>query len=329
MADLVNAPLNIAVIGGSGFIGTVLVRRLLEKSHKVSILDIAPSAAYPDIYTDVDVRDKQALTDALEGVDVIYNLAAEHRDDVSPVHKYYDVNVDGARNIVDAATAHNIKTVIFTSTVAVYGLNADPVKGATEETLPAPFNDYGHSKLQAEDVFNTWVKNEEGRTLTSLRLVATFGPRNRGNIYTLMDQVARNRFIMVGSGKNRKSIAYVENVAAFLVHVMETSKSGLNLYNYADKPDLTMNVLIRTIKNRLGKKGRGLHMPYVIGILGGTAFDVLAKLSGKKFPISAIRVKKFCANTVVNADKLEGTTFTRPYTLEQGLEHMIDAEFEK
>src|SRR6185437_10244182 len=96
----------IVVIGGSGFIGTHLVSRLVELGRDVGIFDKAPSAAHADLVRLGDVRDEAALSSVLAGADCIVNLAAEHRDDVRPESLYFDVNVGGAKNIVRAA-AHN------------------------------------------------------------------------------------------------------------------------------------------------------------------------------------------------------------------------------
>ena len=70
-----------------------------------------------------DVRDKDKLTEQLRGVDVVILLAAEHRDDVTPISKYYDVNVKGMQNTLAAMEANGVKRIVFTSSVAVYGLN--------------------------------------------------------------------------------------------------------------------------------------------------------------------------------------------------------------
>ena len=241
----------------------------------------------------------------------------------------YDVNVDGGQNVIDAAKAHGIKTIVFTSTVAVYPLEPeDPLHGSNETHNPAPFNDYGTSKLNSETTFQAWADEDAERSLTMVRLVATFGIGNRGNIFTLINQIAGGKFMMIGSGKNLKSIAYVGNVSAFLAHALTFGK-GTHLYNYADKPDLNMRDFVISVRDALGKEGTGPRIPYLPGLLGGYTFDILAKLTGKKFPISSIRVRKFCANTIVNADKLEQTDFKAPYSLKTGLQDMIAAEFPK
>lgn len=319
--------MKIAITGGAGFIGTQLAGLLRAQGHELVLLDLRASEAFPDASKIVDITDAQALSDALEGADAIYHLAAEHRDDVSPIQKYYDVNVGGGENVIAAAKEHNINRIIFTSSVAVYPLvPEDAASGSAEKHSPAPFNDYGQSKLDSEATFNAWAAEDKSRSLSSIRLVATFGVGNRGNIFTLINQIASGKFIMIGNGQNRKSIAYVGNVAAFLAHCLSFG-AGRHLYNYADKPDLNMRDFVVSVRSALGLSGVGLQMPYIIGLTGGFAFDILAKLTGRKFPISTIRVRKFCASTLVNADKVNEAGFEAPYSLPDGLEEMIAAEF--
>jgi nucleoside-diphosphate-sugar epimerase len=320
--------MKIAITGGAGFIGTQLAKLLAADGHALTLIDVKKSKAFPESSVIADVTDADAMIEALEGVEAIYHLAAEHRDDVSPVSLYTDVNVGGGENVIAAAKAHDIKTIIFTSSVAVYPLiPADPQNGSNESHNPAPFNDYGRSKRESEKTFEQWAHEDTARTLVTIRLVATFGPGNRGNIYTLMNQIAGGKFLMIGDGSNRKSIAYVGNVAAFLQHAL-TLKPGAHLYNYADKPDLNMRDFVTSIRTALGHKGAGPQMPYAVGLLGGGVFDIAAKLTGKKFPISSIRIKKFCADTIVNADKMRETGFKAPYSLHDGLSEMIKTEFQ-
>ena len=85
--------MHILVTGGSGFIGTRLIENLLQDGHTVKIYDKNISKSYPDISIKGDVRDIEDLTKACQGIDLIYNLAAEHADNVTPLSLYKDVNV--------------------------------------------------------------------------------------------------------------------------------------------------------------------------------------------------------------------------------------------
>lgn len=317
-------PENIVLIGGSGFIGTRLTKRLLDKGYSVKILDKVKSLTYPDLWIKGDVRNRSSLLSALEGCDVIYNLAAEHRDDVRPRSLYWDVNVRGAENVCSAAEELGIKKIIFTSSVAVYGFT----NGETDETGELrPFNDYGRTKLEAEKVYQEWQKRDKNRALTIIRPTVVFGEGNRGNVYNLLQQIAKGRFIMVGKGDNIKSMTYVENVVSFLVYAINFDK-GCHIYNYVDKPDLNMNTLVTLVKKELGKDGKiGFRIPYPIGYLGGLIFDIIARATNKKFPISAIRIKKFCSDTQFASSTIKDTGFTPPFTLTEGLERTIRYEF--
>ena len=316
--------MNILVTGGSGFIGTKLVADLLEKGHNVTIYDKLQCKAYPDLCIVADIRDKEKLSRSMDGMDAVYHLAAEHRDDVQPTSLYYEVNVGGAKNVVYALKRNNVNRLIFTSTVAVYGLNS----GVPNEDSPVrPFNDYGKSKYEAEAIFNDWANSDQAHCLITVRPTVIFGETNRGNVYNLLYQLSSGKFIKVGKGINRKSMGYVLNLTCFLTYILKSSP-GQFVYNYTDKPDLSMNELIEIFYNAIGKNHRNyFKIPYVFGLMGGYGFDLLAKITGKTYPISSIRIKKFCADTVISADKLQQTGFVPSYTLTEGLNRMIKSEF--
>ena len=317
--------MKINVIGGSGFIGTCLCRRLKQAAAvDFSIIDKAASSTFPEKAKITDVRSVDALRLTVSENSIIINLAAEHRDDVRPLSLYEDVNVGGAKNLCTIAREKNVNTIIFTSTVAVYGfapLNTD------ESGAIAPFNDYGRSKYDAEQVFKVWqAEDSANRTLVIVRLTVTYGEQNRGNVYNLLRQIASGRFVMVGDGKNRKSMAYVENVAAFLEYAV-TFKPGVHIYNYIDKPDFTMNQLVGTVNRMLGKSEKiGFRLPYTVGFAIGKAFDLVAAITGKRLAISSIRVKKFCANSMFNTS-VEKSGFVAPVPLGEALERTVRHEF--
>ena len=316
---------NICLIGGSGFVGTRLIELLKEKSsHQLTNIDKNNSPVYPEITTIADIRDKERLKILLQGQDTVVLLAAEHRDDVSPMSLYYDVNVEGTRNVLEAMDKCGVKKIIFTSSVAVYGLNKD---NPDEEHPADPFNHYGKSKWQAEEVLREWYnKNNEGRTLTIIRPSVIFGERNRGNVYNLLKQISSGRFLKVGSCNNKKSMAYVGNVVALISYLIGNAQ-GYSVYNYIDKPDLTMNELIDVVGKSLGRKIPSIKIPYFLGIMGGYCFDLLSKITGKQLPISSVRVKKFCATTQFDATKVLASAFEPVCSLSEGLDKTIKFEF--
>lgn len=245
--------MTITIIGGSGFVGTRLTKRLLESGHTVKIADKRKSVAYPDLWTRVDIRNSadeknefpasltdeamapgadeiakkaqpmHTLLEALQGSDAVINLAAEHRDDVTPKSLYDDVNVHGSAHVLEACTKLKIHRVVFTSSVAVYGFA--PV-GTDESGKIAYFNDYGRTKYAAEQEYKKWLESDKNNSVTIIRPTVIFGEQNRGNVYNLLRQIASGRFPMVGKGTNRKSMNYVENVAAFLQFCVENMEKN-------------------------------------------------------------------------------------------------------
>jgi nucleoside-diphosphate-sugar epimerase len=206
--------MTICIIGGAGFIGSRLAQDLSARDSSVRVLDIvAPPATGAGLHVDyhqIDVRDVASLLPAMANCDVIVNLAAAHRDDVRPRRLYDEVNVEGARNVCKAAESNGIKTIVFTSSVAVYG---SAPENADEAQPHHPSNDYGRTKSEAERVYIMWQKRDpRARRLVIVRPTVVFGPGNRGNVYTLISQVAAGRFLMVGDGRNRKSMAYVDSL---------------------------------------------------------------------------------------------------------------------
>lgn len=314
-----------AIVGGSGFIGTRLVKRLSNTvGSDLKIIDKVASSAFPHLSYIADVRSMEQLRESIPRSAVIVNLAAEHRDDVQPLSLYNEVNVRGAINICTVAREKSVQTIIFTSTVAVYGFA--PI-GTDEYGEILPFNEYGRSKYEAEKIFSAWqAEVATERTLVIIRPTVVFGEQNRGNVYNLLRQIASGKFVMVGSGENRKSIAYVENVAAFIEYAMRF-KPGVHIFNFIDKPDFTMNGLVAGVNRMLRRSEKiSFRLPYAVGILVGKGFDLVAALTGKRFAISSIRVKKFCANSVYNT-AIDQTGFVSPVPLEQAIAQTVRYEF--
>ena len=311
----------ILTIGGSGFVGSVLIKEL--KNYEVHNIDKNSSPFYDDITTIGDVRHPSQIIFP-KGTKNVVLLAAEHRDDVSPPSLYYDVNVRGTKNVLDAMDSADVKNIIFTSSVAIYGLN----KSNPDENHPEdPFNHYGKSKMQAERLIKEWYnKNPENKSVTIIRPTVIFGERNRGNVYNLLKQISSGKFVMIGKGKNKKSMAYVGNVVAFIKNRLEENELGYHVFNYADKPDFSMLELVSIIETKMNIKLPKVKVPYFFGMVGGYIFDFLSLITRKNFSISSIRIKKFCATTQFDASKVHAQ-FNPPFSLEEGLNKTLKHEF--
>lgn len=313
--------IKVAILGGAGFVGSRLGDRLVKKDVFFKKYDI-------ETKNDVNISsfniEKIDSLNQLEGADTIINLAAVHRDDIRPLSRYDDVNVQGSVNVCDAARKHGINKIIFTSSVAIYGFAPADTDESGE---PNYFNDYGRTKYLAEQVYKKWQAEDPfNRTLVIVRPTVIFGEGNRGNVYNLLKQIASKRFVMFGNGENKKSMAYVENVTAFIEYSL-SFKPGLHVYNYIDKPDFNMNSLVSVVRKTLfGKYNVGIRLPALLGVTIGYIADLVAKVIDKSLPVSSIRVKKFMGTTQFSSS-INETGFEPPVKLEDALVKTLRYEF--
>lgn len=321
--------LKILITGGSGFIAEYFHRDLSALGHELVNLDLiepkGPQAQMPHILG--DIRDPKALDQAMEGVDLVVNLAAAHHDFGIAHDTYYSVNEHGSQMVCEAMDRAGIKEVIFYSTVAVYGDAPTP----HEETAPtAPNSPYGGSKLKGEGVFQRWVEQGDGRRALVIRPTVTFGVHNFANMYSLIRQIDSGKYFRFGEGTNIKSLSYVENIvdATLFLKGLQNNKptrhiENFEIFNFIDKPDMTSTQISNTVSECLGKKPAPA-MPYALGMAMGVPFDAVIAMTGKNLPISTARIRKmFKTETKFEADKLHSAGYTPKVPLKEGINRMV------
>ncbi len=192
------------ITGGSGFFGLHLIDRLLKEHQEVVVYDVTPlDAEYqqkPGVsFVQGDIRDKAKLTDAMKGSDVIHHNAA-----VLPVSRsgkrFREINVDGTKNVLEAALVAGAKKVLFVSTSSVYGIPTDlPV---TEATTLTPLGEYGWSKYDAEQVVQEFrAKHDVDISIVRPRTI--IGKGRMGIFGILFDWIERGKTIyIIGKGDN-------------------------------------------------------------------------------------------------------------------------------
>jgi len=316
--------MKILVIGNTGFIGQFLTKKLLNKGHKVIGFDINPaSEAQKNLCECVigDILSPDDVLRAANGVDMIITLAAKHQDFGVTRAEFFKVNETGTKILLDCASKSEIKKIIFYSTVAVYGTQKEPT---TEDTLPAPDNDYGESKLAAEKLIQEWVKEDKSRCVIVIRPTVVFGPSNYANMYNLINKIYKKKFFFVGKGDNIKSVAYVENLADANIFLIDKLKPGIQIFNYSDEPQMNISQIIKTITNYMPHTIPKIKIPLTPAVILTSIFDFLGKLMGYNFPITAARIKKFATSTHHKADKIRKLGFMQKIEIREGFRKMVE-----
>lgn len=322
--------MKIAVTGGSGFIGSYFYDLLSSQGHEVVILDLVPPhrPAPRATYVPGDIRDEGACRRAFAGCERVLHLAAAHHDFGIAREEYFSVNEGGTGVIARVMEELGITSACFYSTVAVYGTAPRPL---TETSVPQPVSPYGQSKLAGEGVLRAWAEGKEGRTCLVIRPTVTFGPRNFANMYSLIRQIERKRFLPIGSGTNIKSLSYVENIVDATDYLWGLGEAGgkgrvgpgFHVFNYIDKPDLTSRQIVDAVYRSLGRRPPGFNVPLWFALLAGLPFDLAIAVTGKNLPVSTARMRKLCEETKFEADKIRHAGFRPKHTLEEGIRRMV------
>lgn len=311
----------ILLTGDSGFIGSFLAASLFHQGCTVRGIDLIArnnSHLHYEQYVG-NILDKELVHRAMCGVDCVFHLAAEHRDFGISRDEYYEVNVGGTQVLLDTASIAGIKKFVLFSSVAVYG----NCSNASEESLPSPVNAYGQSKLEAEQRVRKWVEEDRSRQAVIVRPTVVFGPRNRANIFKLIQYVCDGKFIWVGKGDAVKSIAYVENLVEATFYLMNDMKPGVAIFNYVDEPQMTTRELVMLIAQKAGVAPPTISIPLGIALPAAKLFDLVGTLTHRDFSISTHRIQKFNTPTRYDSRKIRSLGFKPPSTIEQGIEKNV------
>jgi len=200
----------VLITGGAGFLGINLTRYLLARGHKVVSLDIA-DFSYPErdqvtIHTG-DIRDKAAVDRAMQGVDMVVHTAA-----ALPLYSEEDIfstDIDGTRNILDAALKHGVERVVQISSTAVYGVPDHHPLYETDKLIGV--GPYGRAKIDAEKVCEDY--RAKGLVVPIIRPKSFIGPERLGVFALFYDWAKSGRgFPMIGSGNNRYQLLDVDDL---------------------------------------------------------------------------------------------------------------------
>lgn len=247
--------MNIGVIGGSGFIGSHLVDKLLEHGHEVTVFDIKKPHRNDVPHIHIDITDLHRTTVAVTGnYKVIYQLAAVA--DVNDVYRNpveaAEVNIMGVVNVLEAARRNNIGRVILASTTWVYELAENGEEGSPFHVEKANHL-YTSQKLAAEFICYSYQKMY-GQNFTVLRYGIPYGPRARGGtvLATFVTRAfAGEPLVIFGEGNQFRNFIYVEDLAEGNVAALKDVAIN-QTYNLEGKRPVTVKEVAEAVQKLIG-----------------------------------------------------------------------------
>ena len=288
-----------AVTGGAGFIGSHLVKKLVERGNEVIVIDNLNTGKKQNIekiskkidFFEVDIRDFSAIEDILKNIDGVFHEAAlaSVQDSFRIPDEFFDVNVNGTENIFKIAKKLGIK-VVYASSSSVYGNPISiPVKENDDKN---PFNPYAKTKLEDDKLAEKYAKN--GLKVIGLRYFNVFGPRQSkeyaGVIKLFLGRIQQGLSPLInGDGLQVRDFVYVDDVVNANILAMESNIDG-EFFNIGTNSTISVLDLANIIIKFSGLKLKPIHQPAVPGDVKATQADITkAKMMLKWKPTTSLK----------------------------------------
>jgi nucleoside-diphosphate-sugar epimerase len=256
--------MRVLVTGGTGFTGSHLVRRLLDKGDGVLVVDNQKGLFYEELKqlgAKIElgsVTDQPLMKKMVAGCELVYHIAAAFRQLNVPEQHYWDVNVEGTRHLVNAAFASGVRRFIYCSTQGVHGHIKNPP--GNEESPIEPEDYYQLTKYEGEKVVQEYVSR--GLDAVIVRPTAIYGPGDPERFLILFRLAKRKSFLMFGNGETFYHPVYIDN----LVDAFELAgeKPGIRgeTYIIGDERYYTITDLVRNVADALGVSVRIRYLPF-------------------------------------------------------------------
>lgn len=275
--------MKILVTGGTGFIGSHLVEALAAKGREVRCLvrrnsDIKHLEKLNVEIVYGDLVDKSSLKEAVEGVDIIYHLAAILSYKHEPREKYELVNLHGTKNLLDLCAKKEIQRFIYFSSIGVVGPTNAPIL-LNEKTPCRPISPYGISKNKAERLVLEYFTKYR-LPVVVIRPSKVYGPGDMSELLKLYQLIQKKLFRFVGDMKNRKrSFCFIDNLTEVSLVAEEKECSVGEIYFIADERPYTLEEFVGAVAKAENVKLPKINIPLWIGKLAVFSFTALSKIS--------------------------------------------------
>ncbi len=289
--------MHILITGGTGFIGSQLALRCLERGDVVKVLGQENTDAESDNTklirekgVDIisgSVTDADLIEKAIQGIDIVFHLAAAQHEMNVPDKRYWDVNVEGTGNVLEASVRAGVKRFVHGSTIGVYGaaLSGDIDENSSLE----PSNIYGKTKLEGE---KRVLSFQDKLPVSIIRISETYGPGDR-RLLKLFKAIKKRVFFIIGDGKNIHHLIYIDDLIDGLFLAAELEEAKGKVFVLAGKDTATTNEMAEIIAKHLDVKLPPFHAPLSLFMLAATILELTLRPLGIQPPLHRRRMDFF------------------------------------
>jgi nucleoside-diphosphate-sugar epimerase len=285
------------VTGGTGFTGSHLVRRLLDRGCEVRVLDTQPGLDDEDLrrrgarIVFGSVTDAALVDQLTKGVERVFHVAAVFRQINVPDALYRSVNAEGTRIVAEAALRHGVSAFVYCSTQGVHGDVEHPPGDENSPIAPADY--YQQTKFEGEQHVQALVAR--GLTATILRPMAIYGPGDPERFLMLFRAVARGSFLMFGDGETLYHPLYIDNLVDAFELAGERQGRG-EVFLIGDERYVTLNELVHAVAASLSVPVRIRYLPFRPLWLAAAACEAVCRPLGVEPPLFRRRADWFRQN---------------------------------
>jgi len=308
--------MRVLVTGGAGFIGSHLVDRLVRDGYRVRVVDNLSSGRIENIKHHLDantveliigdLKDPQIALKAVEGVDVVFHLAANPEVRVSTTNPetHFNENIVATFNLLEAMRKKSVKELVFASSSSVYG---EPEEIPVDENAPIrPVSVYGASKATCEALIHAYTNLYEIKAVV-LRYANVVGPRLRhGVVWDLINKLFKNpaELEILGNGRQVRSYIYIDDAIEATMVAWRKTETSYEVYNIASEDWITVDEVADEVIKATGLNNvKKIYKPVLHGI--GWPGDV------KKIALKMDKIKKLGIKPTMNSREAVRTTVRR------------------
>ena len=315
------------VTGATGFVGSHVARQLVSVGQSVRVLvrpnsNLQALAGLQVEYFEGDLRDAESLERAMKGIRRVFHVAADYRLWTPRPEEIYEINVEGTRNLLDAAGHAGVERIVYTSTVATIAVprhGALPNEG-TQAKLDEMIGHYKRSKFLAEQVAVNAAS--AGMPVVIVNPTAPVGPWDwkptpTGRI--ILDFLKGKMPAYVDTGLN---VAPVEDIAAGHLLAAERGRAG-ERYILGGR-NMTLKQILDALSAITGRPAPRVRLPHAIALAAGYADQLFSRLAGREPQIPVEGVKMSRHRMFVESDKAERELGYKLTSVEAGLERAVN-----